>query len=88
MTVAGVIIRGMIRGYQLLLSPLLGTNCRYLPSCSAYATEAVEKHGPARGAWLALRRILRCHPWGGHGLDPVPETHRPAPARPTRNEQA
>ena len=61
-----------IRGYQLLLAPLLGTNCRYLPSCSAYGLEAVERHGALKGGWLALRRIGRCHPWGGSGLDPVP----------------
>ncbi len=47
--------------------------CRYLPTCSAYAVDAIERHGPGRGSFLALRRVLRCHPWGGHGLDPVPE---------------
>lgn len=58
--------------YRLLLSPLLGPRCRYAPSCSAYALEALDRHGPVRGGWLALRRILRCHPWGGSGFDPVP----------------
>jgi putative membrane protein insertion efficiency factor len=48
--------------------------CRFVPSCSSYAAEAVERHGVTRGGWLALRRIARCHPWGGHGLDPVPDT--------------
>lgn len=62
-----------IRGYQLVLSPMLPRACRYEPSCSAYAIEALDRHGPLKGCWLALRRIARCHPWGGHGYDPVPE---------------
>ncbi len=62
----------LIRGYQLLLSPLLGSNCRYHPTCSEYAIEAIAAHGLLRGAWLAMRRIGRCHPWGGAGHDPVP----------------
>lgn len=61
-----------IRLYRWLLSPLLGSNCRYYPSCSAYALEAIEKHGPCHGSWLSVRRICRCHPWGGSGYDPVP----------------
>jgi len=61
-----------IRGYRLAISPLLGTNCRFTPSCSAYAIEAIERHGAVRGAWLAARRLARCHPWGGAGYDPVP----------------
>ena len=61
-----------IRLYQLVLSPLLGQNCRFTPSCSAYAIGAIEAHGAGRGSVLALRRILRCHPWGGSGYDPVP----------------
>jgi uncharacterized protein len=61
-----------IRLYQWTISPLLGVNCRYAPSCSAYAIEAIEAHGAVRGGWLGLRRILRCHPWGGSGYDPVP----------------
>ncbi len=67
-----LLLRALIRGYQLLISPLLPASCRYLPSCSAYAAEALELHGPAKGGWLAVRRILRCHPWGGSGFDPVP----------------
>jgi len=63
----------LIRTYQLLLSPLLGNHCRFYPSCSHYAVEAIERHGPWRGGLLAVRRILRCHPWHPGGIDPVPE---------------
>ncbi|MTJ82661.1 MAG: membrane protein insertion efficiency factor YidD [Telmatospirillum sp.] len=67
-------LRGLIRGYQLLLSPILPAHsCRFLPSCSAYGMEAIEKHGAIKGCWLTARRLLRCHPWGGSGYDPVPE---------------
>ncbi|HEY5718059.1 MAG TPA: membrane protein insertion efficiency factor YidD [Motiliproteus sp.] len=62
----------LIRGYQLFISPLLGPNCRYYPSCSAYCLEALQSHGLVRGSWLGLRRILRCHPYCDGGLDPVP----------------
>ncbi|MBW8900752.1 MAG: membrane protein insertion efficiency factor YidD [Massilia sp.] len=62
----------LLRGYQLLVSPMLGQNCRFYPSCSTYAIEAVEVHGAARGSWLALRRVCRCHPWNEGGVDPVP----------------
>jgi len=65
-------LRLLIRAYQLLVSPLLGPNCRYWPSCSEYAAEAIHTHGAARGSWLAARRFLSCHPWGGSGYDPVP----------------
>lgn len=61
-----------IRAYRLLFSRLVGANCRYQPTCSAYALEALEVHGPIKGSYLAGRRILRCHPWGGMGYDPVP----------------
>ena len=62
----------LIRAYQLLLSPMLGASCRYTPTCSQYAVEAIRKHGPFKGGWFAVKRIARCHPWGGHGHDPVP----------------
>lgn len=61
-----------IRFYRLAISPLLPASCRYEPTCSAYAMTAIERHGILRGLWLAVRRILRCHPWGGAGYDPVP----------------
>jgi hypothetical protein len=66
----------MIRFYRRGVSPLLPPACRYTPSCSAYAEEAVERFGAVRGGWLAARRLLRCHPWGGSGYDPVPELTR------------
>lgn len=61
-----------IRFYQLSISPLFPSCCRFTPTCSQYAIEAIMRHGIFRGSWLALRRILRCHPWGGSGYDPVP----------------
>lgn len=63
---------GLVRGYQLFFSPWLGTSCRFAPSCSHYALQALAAHGPARGSLLAARRLLRCHPWCDGGLDPVP----------------
>jgi putative membrane protein insertion efficiency factor len=72
----GVLARAVIRGYQILLSPVLvamfGRACRFEPRCSAYALEAIENHGLIRGGAMAARRLLRCHPLGGHGYDPVP----------------
>ena len=70
------VLRGLIRLYQLALSPLIGPTCRYLPTCSDYAMEAIETHGAARGVALAARRVLSCHPLGGSGLDPVPPARR------------
>jgi putative membrane protein insertion efficiency factor len=63
-----------VRAYRLLFSPWVGFNCRYQPTCSAYSLEAFEKHGAVKGAWLTVRRIGRCHPWGGDGYDPVPDS--------------
>lgn len=62
----------LIRIYQVAISPMLGRSCRFHPTCSEYAVESLERHGPARGLWLAVRRIGRCHPWHPGGYDPVP----------------
>lgn len=66
------VLKFLIRVYQIALSPLLGPNCRYYPTCSQYAIEAIESHGSLRGAWLTIKRISRCHPWHEGGFDPVP----------------
>lgn len=71
-TVVARILLALIGGYRRWVSPLLPPACRFTPSCSAYAAEAVERYGARKGAWLAVRRLLRCHPFGGHGYDPVP----------------
>lgn len=62
----------LIKAYQYLLSPLLGASCRYTPTCSQYGVEAIKRYGPFKGGWLTLKRLSRCHPWGGHGHDRVP----------------
>lgn len=72
-----------IQAYRLVLSPWVGHNCRYQPTCSCYALEALEKHGAARGGYLAVRRLARCHPLGSSGYDPVP----PAPVKPSSVQQ-
>ena len=61
-----------IKIYQIIISPLLGPSCRFTPTCSQYAVEAIQKYGPFKGSWLSFKRILKCHPWGGSGYDPVP----------------
>ena len=67
------VLMTLIRGYQLFLSPVLGSNCRFYPSCSHYMHEALHKHGAIKGSWLGLRRLGRCHPWHEGGIDLVPE---------------
>ncbi|MCK5903547.1 MAG: membrane protein insertion efficiency factor YidD [Cocleimonas sp.] len=67
-----------IRGYQLFLSPVLGSSCRFAPSCSHYTHQAIAQHGAIKGTWMGIKRILRCHPWGKGGYDPVP------PAKPSK----
>jgi putative membrane protein insertion efficiency factor len=66
------ILIGFIRAYQMFISPVLPPSCRYVPTCSEYGLQAVKKYGPFKGGWLAIKRVMRCHPWGGHGYDPVP----------------
>lgn len=61
-----------IRFYRACISPMFPPSCRYVPTCSQYAIEAITKHGPFKGLWLAMKRLMRCHPWGGSGYDPVP----------------
>jgi putative membrane protein insertion efficiency factor len=72
MSAAAWLLTGLISGYRKLISPMLGANCRFYPSCSAYAQEAIRVHGAGRGTWLAARRLSRCHPFHPGGLDPVP----------------
>lgn len=67
----------LIDGYRLLLSPFFGTQCRFYPTCSAYAREAIEIHGAVKGTWLTIRRIGKCHPWHEGGIDNVPPRHQP-----------
>jgi len=66
------VLIGLLKAYRFAISPLYGQVCRYHPTCSAYALEAVQAHGALRGTWLAMRRVARCHPWAAGGLDPVP----------------
>lgn len=70
--IVGALLILPIQIYRACISPMLPASCRYTPTCSQYAIEAIRKHGPLRGGWLAVRRICRCHPWGGSGYDPVP----------------
>ena len=69
---------GIVRLYQLIFSPWIPPSCRYTPTCSHYAVEALKKHGALKGMWLSIKRVSRCHPWGGEGYDPVPEAEAKA----------
>lgn len=73
MTPFAYIVSLPVRAYRLIFSPWVGMNCRYQPTCSAYSLEALEKHGAIKGSYLTVRRIMRCHPWGGSGIDNVPD---------------
>ncbi len=72
------VLRAPIRAYRYAVSPMLPPACRFYPSCSEYALEALGVHGPVRGSWLAVRRVCRCHPWNSGGLDPVPPAGEPS----------
>ncbi len=76
MTLLAHLLALPIRGYRLIFSPWVGFNCRYQPTCSAYALEALDKHGGLKGSWMAARRIARCNPWGSCGYDPVPDKRK------------
>ena len=83
--IAKAIAKAPVHAYRWTLKPLIGMECRHLPSCSEYALEAIDVNGAWRGGWLALSRVCRCHPWGTHGLDPVPDiTHDRHPLAPWR----
>ena len=84
MSPLAMVLRLLVRAYQLLISPVLGPRCRFAPTCSEYAVEALANHGALRGTWLAARRVSKCHPWGGSGYDPVPgvDNHDGAGAAP------
>lgn len=80
MSPASWLLRGLVRGYQLLISPVLPASCRFHPTCSSYAIEALAKHGAVKGSALTAWRVCRCHPWNDGGFDPVPELKSKAPA--------
>lgn len=74
--ILAIVAKGVVTLYARLISPMLAPSCRFQPTCSSYALEAIEVHGGIKGVWLALRRIGRCHPWGGQGFDPVPDHNK------------
>jgi len=79
MSLASLILRTLVRGYQGLVSPILPPACRFHPNCSAYAVEAIDTHGAIKGGWLMVKRVARCHPWNEGGYDPVPPTSKATP---------
>ena len=84
--VPAAVLIALVRAYQLLVSPMLGPTCRFYPSCSAYAVQALRAHGALRGTWLTVRRLLRCHPWNPGGVDLVPPTQRERTSPPHDND--
>ena len=76
------LLAALVHAYRVVVSPLLGPRCRFAPSCSAYAIEALRTHGALRGSWLTVRRLVRCHPFNRGGVDPVPPANQAAPAPP------
>lgn len=80
MKVTSLLLRGLVRLYQWTISPILAPRCRFLPTCSEYAIDAIDRHGPLAGGWLALKRVARCHPWADWGYDPVPDASAPRDA--------
>ncbi|NVJ98800.1 MAG: membrane protein insertion efficiency factor YidD [Alphaproteobacteria bacterium] len=78
MSPLALILHGLVRFYQIAISPFLAPRCRFQPTCSSYALEAVRLHGGLKGGWLAIKRIAKCHPWGGFGYDPVPQSGHPS----------
>ena len=80
MSATSLLLRGLIRAYQLTVSPLMPGACRYFPTCSEFARQAIDTHGTAKGSWLAAKRLARCQPWGSWGYDPVPDRHEHSPA--------
>ena len=87
-SVPALLLMLLVRAYQVLLSPLFAGSCRFYPSCSAYAVQALHGHGAARGTWLTLRRLSRCHPWNPGGVDEVPQSRRGAAAPPSPGDGA
>ena len=67
------VLIGLVKFYQMAISPILGSNCRYYPTCSHYTIEAIQEWGPIKGTWLGMKRLSTCHPWGGHGMQEVPK---------------
>ena len=82
------LLRFLLRAYQLMISPLLGPRCRFYPSCSNYALEALQVHGAGKGSWLAAKRVCRCHPFNDGGFDPVPPVETPAAAPNDKNSSS